>query len=95
MNRSTFSSGPQNWRVFMLRRAQLNTRSQVQYSVYVLPLGNFILVKCRKQFAIIAVVGNVDVKIEIDKGDVSEYTLEQRRQSQYPGGGGGETPKYN
>ena len=76
----------------MLRRAQLNTRSQVQYSVYVLPLGNFILVKCRKQFAIIAVVGNVDVKIEIDKGDVSEYTLEQRRQSQYPGGGGGGLP---
>ena len=46
----------------------------------------FIVVKSRKQFAIIAVVGNVDMdsKVEINKmmrqGEISEYTVEQRRQ---------------
>ena len=94
MERSTFSSGPQNCRAFMhawvdLSRLQLNARSQIQ-SMF-LPLRNFIILKkCRKQFAIMVVVGNVD-KVEIDEklrgteeahsqGDVTEYTLEERKE---------------
>ena len=50
----------------------------------------FIVVQSRKQFAIIAVAGKLDMdgKVEIDEmmrqSDVSEYTVEQRRQHLLP-----------
>ena len=70
MKRSTFSSGPQNCRAFMERLAvplktSVNARSQIK-SMF-LPLQNFIILKkCRKQFAIMMVVGNVG-KVEIEE----------------------------
>ena len=81
LNRSTISSGPETGALSQLQVEHSLASTRISFAFVA-----FIVVKRRNHFAIIAVVGNVDVdgKVEIDEmmrlGDVSEYTVEQRRQ---------------